>query len=99
MDKALIERLGREAGREVAPFEEAWEAGRGFFFTEDELMAFAALIADECAKVAESFVPQDIDTTTWEQLAEGQRSHVRGAGIQGAEFIASAIRSKFSKGL
>jgi hypothetical protein len=83
VDKALIERLAREAGREVAPFEEAWEAARGFFFTEEELTAFAHLIADECAKVAD-------------ELRNGTCEDADGDAAR--DGMADRIRSKFSKG-
>lgn len=81
MDKALIERLAREAGFRWESF---WLNAEGV--DTDTMAAFAALIAEECAKVCDE-QRDGVFRSAWDQ---GRKN--------GALDCAEAIRAKFGKG-
>jgi hypothetical protein len=99
-NRELIERLAREAGMKYSDHFRWWTSPEDDGVNPPELERFAALIAEECAKVAdeadglkpkEGMGAEEYVTAYWPD--GGRRLRPDGKGKAGA-----AIRSKFSKG-
>lgn len=97
MDNELIERLAGEAGIYI---ESTDEGGMEIFGKSEGLIKFAALVAEECAKIAESdylamlatqTAHYRLSSTPFDQSRFGFQPDVIGAGRRSADII----RAKF----
>lgn len=87
MDRALIERLAREAGRhEVSAEHRLPHSEHGSFVASvDWVLRFAGAVAEECAKIADSMRIEGAIPDS----AESERNYC-------AAYVAEEIRAKFT---